>query len=82
MSDAPAGTGPGIDKRLIDLESRLAFVDENVDSLSNALAAQQRRIDQLERLCRVLLERVRASGDGDPQSSAEFNPADERPPHY
>lgn len=69
---------PDTDKRLIDLESRLSFMDENAESLSDALAAQQRRIDRLENLCRDLLERVRVMNADDTVST----PADERPPHY
>lgn len=65
------------DNRFIELESRLAFTDENVEALSAALAAQQRRIDGLEQLCRELLERVRGMA-----GTRQRTPPEERPPHY
>ncbi|HEU0198212.1 MAG TPA: SlyX family protein [Nevskiaceae bacterium] len=66
------------DDRLVELESRLAFTDHNVEELNAALTAQQRRIDTLERLCHELMERVRGmGGTARPRTAAE-----EVPPHY
>ncbi|TAM12830.1 MAG: SlyX family protein [Nevskiaceae bacterium] len=66
-----------VDDRFIELESRLAFTDDNVEALNAALAAQQQRIDQLERLCKELLERIRGLSGGRQPTLQE-----ERPPHY
>lgn len=65
------------DKRFIELESRLAFMDHNVEALNAALAAQQQRLDQLERACMELLERTRGLNAERPRTAQE-----ERPPHY
>lgn len=67
------------ERRLVDLESRLAFADDTVRSLNQIVARQQLHLDtlvkevqQLRRQLNGLRTEVAAS------SSAE----DERPPHY
>lgn len=64
--------------RFIDLETRLAYQDEAIRSLSDTVARQQKKIDQLESLARQLLERVKALNE----PIYKGTPADEVPPHY
>ena len=64
--------------RFIDLETRLAHQDQLLHELNDVVTAQQAKLMHLEELCRSLIDRVRAVGDGAP----EDGPADERPPHY
>jgi SlyX protein len=63
--------------RLIDLESRMAWQDEALRELSDALARQQRDIERLQRLCLALQSQLESAGDG--QRAAQ---AHEPPPHY
>lgn len=64
--------------RLIELETRLSYQDDAVRVLSDTVARQQKQIDQLERLCRHLVERLRAQKDERPPNT----PEEELPPHY
>ncbi len=64
--------------RFIDLETRLAYQDEAIRSLSDTVARQQKQLDQLESLTRQLLERVRTLNE----PTFKGTPADEVPPHY
>jgi SlyX protein len=64
--------------RLIELETRFAYQEETLQVLSAEVARQGRHVEQLEALCRELLERARNSADGVFRGSA----ADEVPPHY
>ncbi len=64
--------------RIIDIETRLAFQDDSLQQLNQAVCRQQQRIEQLESICRVLLERLDEVSD----SLAGDKPVDERPPHY
>lgn len=66
------------EERFIDLESRLAHQDQLLNDLNDVVTEQQAKLMQLEELCRALIQRVRAAGDG----GEESNPVDERPPHY
>ncbi len=66
------------EERIIDLESRLAHMDQMLHELNDVVTEQQAQIMQLEELCRSLLERVRSLGEG----GAAGDPLDERPPHY
>lgn len=70
------------DERLIDLESRIAYQDETLRVLSDAVASQQKQIDQLQGFCRQLLERLKARAQDGGGSGESFSAADEVPPHY
>jgi SlyX protein len=66
------------DERLMELEVRLAFIDDTVNSLSSADAEIARRLDLLERALREMrsdLSTMRAGLGGDPTSEPP-------PPHY
>jgi SlyX protein len=65
--------------RLIELETRFAYLEETQQVLSTVVARQQRAIDQLQQTCRQLAERLaRASTD----ATFKSTPADDLPPHY
>jgi SlyX protein len=64
--------------RFIELETRLAYADDAIQSLSDTVAQQQRRLDQLDALCRQLVERLKTATENVEPGSA----ADEVPPHY
>lgn len=64
--------------RFIDLETRLAYQDEAIRSLSDTIARQQKRIDQLDSLMRQLFDRVKSMNE----PVFKGTPADEIPPHY
>ncbi|MDH3334910.1 MAG: SlyX family protein [Gammaproteobacteria bacterium] len=66
------------EERFIDLETRLAHQDQLMHELNNVVTEQQAKLMQLEELCRALIDRVKAVGDGGP----EGDPANEIPPHY
>ena len=58
------------EERLIDIETRLAYQDQTINELNEALANQQQSIMKLERLCASLTERVAALVDAAPGSAA------------
>jgi SlyX protein len=65
------------DRRLEDLEVKLAFMDDLLDRLNDLVARQQGQIDQLAaelRRQQVQLDGAAAGGPGAPR--------DERPPHW
>ena len=66
------------EERFIDLETRLAHQDQLLDQLNDVVTEQQSKIMQLETLCKSLIQRVQAVGDGGSNADA----GDERPPHY
>lgn len=69
--------------KLIEIETRLAYQDQLLVELNEALADQQTQLMRLEEICTVLVERVRAIADGDPGDSGSGDGGqDERPPHY
>jgi SlyX protein len=64
------------DARLEALESKLAFQEDTVAQLNDALIAQQSRIDRLETLVKLLAEQVRATPEDAP------GVPEPPPPHY
>jgi len=66
------------EERLIELETRFAYQEETLRVLNDIVARQQQQIDQLQQLCRQLIDRVARVGD----SLSKSTPADEVPPHY
>lgn len=66
------------EKRVIEIETKLAHQEHLLSELNEALTDQQAQISGLERLCQSLIERVKALLD----SSSADQATDERPPHY
>ncbi len=72
--------GAGIEARLEELESRLAFQDDLIDSLNETIARQDRDLIRLE-------QRVKALGDklndlGEAGALSGVSTGHEIPPHY
>ena len=72
MSDNPL-----TNDKLIDLETKVAYLEATLDKLNDEVYQQQRTINQLQQTQQMLVERWREQqGDG----SVEV--ADSPPPHY
>ncbi len=54
------------DTRMEAIETKMAFQEDMLQQLHNALVAQQTRIDHLEAMLEVLAEQQRAEGDDSP----------------
>lgn len=65
--------------RLIEIETKLAFQEDTVQTLNAVVCRQQQQIEQLEATVKLLIERYRQlsaqADDGD-------KPMHEKPPHY
>ncbi|GAB5344919.1 SlyX family protein [Pseudomonas fluorescens] len=66
-----------LQERVTDLESRLAFQDDTIDTLNSILVAQQRAVERLQLQMMALLKRQEEMV-GQFESSEEEAP----PPHY
>lgn len=62
--------------RFADIEIKLVHQEDLVETLSQTIYQQGRRIDQLEAMVAKLAEHVRTLQDG------RQAPLNERPPHY
>ena len=70
-----------LEQSLIDLQTRLAFQEDTLQSLNDVVADHQREIGDIRRQVGALigqLEQVLVELD----SGAGAGPFDERPPHY
>ena len=72
-----SGTFP-MEQRLIDIELKLVSLEDSVESLNQLVYTQQKQLDDMRALCKLLLGRLDERDDHSPARS----PADERPPHY
>jgi len=71
-----------VDKRISELESRVAFQDDTVLRLNDIVAAQQADIDRLQMHIRDLASVLRNMRDNMNSGGDESPPDSERPPHY
>jgi SlyX protein len=66
-----------IEDRLIDLEVKAAYAEDQIDQLSDQIYRQQQQIDLLLSELRLLRERMPEQG-----AAAPRNLRDDIPPHY
>ncbi len=66
------------EKRLVEIESKLAHHEHLLFELDDVVTRQQAQISELETRCRLLRERLRTIDAALPADSA----SSERPPHY
>jgi len=64
-------------ERLDEIEIKLAHLEMSVTELSDALYAQQRSLERVERLCELLQQRLEAQ-----DNAAAPGKDSEIPPHY
>ena len=72
---------------IIELETKIAFLEKHINELSDALYAQQKQIDTLEEKYRQVKSLVQenaidGAGDGQQALNEMIDPALEKPPHY
>ena len=66
-----------VDERFIELESRLTFQEEAIQSLSDLVYAQQKQPDSMQLSMDLLNQWLRETSHGEPDKVI-----DEPPPHY
>ena len=64
---------------LVEVQTQLAYQEDTVRALNEALAEQQREILLLRRQLQLLKQRQDEQGDG---GQASAPPGREKPPHY
>lgn len=67
-----------MDDHLIELEIKLAFQEDLLETLNLAVARQQQQLDLLQEQFRALYQQVHTAAS----TAAESNPQHEIPPHY
>lgn len=65
-----------MENRLVEIEIKMVSLEDTVQSLNATVYEQQKQLDELRALCRLLVRRL-----DDPGVAAPGN-IDERPPHY
>lgn len=66
--------------RIDELEIRVAFLDDLLDSLNTTVAQQAQQLMDLQSQFKVLYSRVESNGKG--EGIETFDAANEVPPHY
>ena len=78
VNELPAQEPAMSEERLINIESKITYLEDTVQELNTAVYRQQNQIDRLRSLCESLVAHIRtlstATGDDAPDG--------ERPPHY
>ena len=63
--------------RIVELETRQAFLDDTLASLNEALVSQQQRITHLEQMLELVIDRLRT-----PDLTLDLPAVEPPPPHY
>lgn len=66
------------DDRLMELESKLAYQEDHIQCLNDALIAMQKQIDHLELTCQSLKDKLATAQNAMPNEIS----ANQIPPHY
>ncbi len=66
-----------MEARLNELESKLAFAEDLIETLNQTVVRQQSQLDLLQQQLRLLNQRMQESRPDD-----SHGPHDELPPHY
>lgn len=66
-----------LEQRLDEVEAKLAFAEDLIETLNQTVIRQQRQLDSLQQQLRLLHQQIR---DGQPDEA--LTPRDEIPPHY
>ncbi|NOX28023.1 MAG: SlyX family protein [Gammaproteobacteria bacterium] len=66
------------ENRFVDIETRIAYQEDTIQQLNDVVTKQQKQIDQLEELSRLLTDRYQSLQGVSNSTDA----ADEKPPHY
>ncbi len=66
------------EQRSIELEMRLTEQDQTLQTMSDEIFAQQKKLDNLDATCKILHDKISLLGN----DSAATGAADEKPPHY
>lgn len=66
-----------LEQRLADLEARLAFQDDTIQTLNDMVSRQQMELDKLSRAMELLARR-----QADIAASIPVDAEDSPPPHY
>ena len=77
MLELPDSLAAWAQARLTEIETKLAFAEDLLDTLNQTVVRQQGQIDSLQQQLRLLNERLK-----DSQPDETRTPRDEIPPHY
>ena len=64
------------EKRIVDLEIKIAHAERTIEDLSDVLYKQQVQIQKLEKDLALISKKMQGSQE------LEIGPANEKPPHY
>lgn len=67
-----------MDERLIEIETKVAYQEHTISELNDVIYRQQQQIDQLERICNALTDRVQDMAESAGAEKGGY----EKPPHY
>jgi SlyX protein len=77
MTELPDSLAARTQARLNELEAKLTFAEDMIDSLNQIVVRQQAQLDSMQLQLRLLHQRMQDAAPDDARS-----PRDEIPPHY
>lgn len=69
---------PMNEERLINIETKIAYQEDQIEELNKTVYQQQKELERLEAICKSLAGRIESMA----AARNEGMPSNERPPHY
>ncbi len=70
------------EERLVNIETKIALQEDLLEELNKTVYQQQKKLDQLEEVCRTLARHIESLAESGAEAGTEGQPVNERPPHY
>lgn len=70
------------EERLVNIEIKLAFQEDQIEALNATVYEQQQKLERLQTLFEALARQLRELSEAGNEGLIEGSPASERPPHY
>jgi SlyX protein len=70
------------EERLVNIETKISLQEDLLDELNKMVYQQQKKLDQLDEVCRMLARHIESLAESGAGTGADGMPANERPPHY
>lgn len=64
--------------RIVDIEIKITHQEDIIQELNKVVYQQQKKIDQLEAICKLLINQIKDLSE----ATAESGLLNEKPPHY
>jgi SlyX protein len=80
MTEKSSDNSDSASDAIVELQTKVAFLEQHINELSDVMYSQQKQLDQLNTKYSNLKNHLAAMENSEQEDTTD--PSDERPPHY